>query len=193
MNSSLENGGNNPHEERTNLLAFMSTPLVKVVVAGDGNVGKTSLIRRYTEDKFDISRVATIGVDFHTHSVNLPDRQVRLSIWDMAGQDRFRVMRPGFYKGSRAAALVFDITNPESLEHLLGWREEILEIVPDQNFVVVANKIDLDRTQNPEIAHRFAKLIHAPYIETSALTGKGVTTMFKLLAQIATTSNQGKA
>ncbi len=172
----------------------MSAPLVKVVVAGDGNVGKTSLIRRYTEDKFDISRVATIGVDFHTHTVDFPDGQIRLSIWDMAGQERFKIMRPGFYRGSRAAALVYDVTSPESLEHLVSWRKEILEAVPDQNFIVVGNKIDLDRVQNPDIARRFAESIHAPYLETSALTGEGVTEMFKIMAQIATreSDSQGR-
>ena len=80
-------------------------PLLKVVVVGDGAVGKTTLIRRYTEGKFHASRVATIGVDFYTQQVQLPTGMVKLSIWDMAGQDRFEVVRAGFYRGSQAAAL----------------------------------------------------------------------------------------
>jgi len=163
----------------------MSTPLVKIVVAGDGNVGKTSLIRRYTQGKFDISRVATIGVDFHTHTVDLPDQQVRLSIWDMAGQERFKVMRPGFYRGSRAAALVYDVSAPESLEHLLIWREEIIKVIPQQKFIVVGNKIDLARDQKADNARLFAKLINSPFLQTSALTGEGVARMFLLMAQMA--------
>jgi len=58
----------------------MSTPLEKVVIADTGNVGKSSLSRRYTDGKFDISRVATVGVDFYTYAVDLPDGQVKLSI-----------------------------------------------------------------------------------------------------------------
>lgn len=163
----------------------MSTSLIKVVIAGDGSVGKTSLIRRYTEGKFDISRTATIGVDFHTHTVDLPDRQIQLSIWDMAGQERFKIVRPGLYRGSQATALVYDVTVPASLEHLHSWREEILAAVPDQKFIVVGNKIDLERTQEPGPARRFAEAIKAPYLETSALTGEGVTEMFMSLAQTA--------
>ena len=70
-----------------------TVPVLKVVIAGDGNVGKTSLIRRYCEGKFEQSRVATIGVDFQTKLVELTGGPVKLSIWDMAGQERFQVMR----------------------------------------------------------------------------------------------------
>ena len=73
-------------------------PLLKVVVIGDGAVGKTSLIRRYCEGKFFASRVATIGVDFYTQRVKLPARTVKLCIWDMAGQERFEVVRSGLYR-----------------------------------------------------------------------------------------------
>lgn len=163
----------------------MEAKLVKVVFAGDGNVGKTSLIRSYTEGKFETSRVATIGVDFHTHTLELPEGKVKLSIWDMAGQERFQSLRLGFYRGSRAAALVYDVTVPESLEHLASWRDEILKVVPDEKFVVVGNKIDLKRVQDPEIARRFAKKIGAPYFETSARTGEGMEAVFKSLAVLA--------
>lgn len=120
-------------------------PVLKVVIAGDGNVGKTSLVRRYCERKFDTSRIATIGVDFQTHTVDLPSGQVKLSIWDMAGQERFRVVRGGFYRGSLAAALVFDITNPSSLTNLESWYQEISEVAPNQKFIIIGNKIDLER------------------------------------------------
>ena len=163
----------------------MDTKLIKVVFAGDGNVGKTSLIRSYAEGKFSASRVTTIGVDFHTHTVELPSGKIKLSIWDMAGQERFQFMRPGFYRGSRAAALVYDVTVLESLEHLAGWREEILKVIPDERFIVVGNKIDLERTQKPEIAQLFAKKIGAAYYETSARTGEGTEAVFKGLAELA--------
>ena len=60
-------------------------PIFKVILLGDGNVGKTSLARRYCEGKFEVSRIMTIGVDFQTKVVNLPGQQVKLSIWDVAG------------------------------------------------------------------------------------------------------------
>jgi len=142
--------------------------VLKVVIAGDGNVGKTSLVRRYCEGKFETSRVATIGVDFQTKVVELPGRTVKLSIWDMAGQDRFAVVRSGFYRGS-----------------LGKWYQEIIGITPGQRFIIVGNKIDLGRVTQAEVASAFAARIAAPYLETSALTGDGVSEMFKTLATLA--------
>jgi small GTP-binding protein len=169
----------------------MNTRLVKVVVAGDGNVGKTSVIRCYTEGKFATSRVATIGVDFHTHTVELPGGNIRLSIWDMAGQERFQFLRAGFYPGSRVAALVYDVTEPQSFQNLVGWREEILKAIPDEKFIVVGNKIDLERVQDPEAARLFANTIKAPYFETSALTRQGISDLFNSLAVVATMRDEG--
>jgi small GTP-binding protein len=162
-----------------------SIPVLKVVVAGNGNVGKTSLIRRYCEGKFEQTRVATIGVDFQTQTVDLPEQTVKLSIWDMAGQDRFEVIRAGFYRGSRAAALVYDVTEPESLANLPRWRDEILEAVEQQPFVVVGNKIDLERTVQPTQAQEFANSLQAPYLESSALDGSGVAQLFETLAKLS--------
>jgi small GTP-binding protein len=160
-------------------------PVLKVVIAGDGNVGKTSLVRRYCEGKFEASRVATIGVDFQTKVVELPGGSVKLSIWDMAGQDRFRVVRGGFYRGSLATALVYDVTDPLSIANLEKWYQEIFGITPGQRFIVVGNKIDLERVEQTEAALTFAEKIAAPNLETSALTGEGVADMFTTLATLA--------
>jgi small GTP-binding protein len=160
-------------------------PVLKVVVGGEGTVGKTSLIRRYCQGKFESSRVATIGVDFQTQVVKLPDKTVKLSIWDMAGQDRFQVIRGGFYRGSRASALVYDVTQAETFKQLEKWRKEIIEVVPGEPFVVVGNKIDLPRVQNADEVRAFAASIGAEYLETSALSGEGVPAMFEALARLA--------
>jgi small GTP-binding protein len=171
-------------------------PLLKVVVVGDGAVGKTTLIRRYCEGKFHASRVATIGVDFYTQQVQLPDSagvgaqetvkgRVRLSIWDLAGQEQFEVVRTGFYRGSRAAALVYDVTSMSSLRNLKRWRDEVLQALPGQLFLVVGNKVDLDRTVSSELGRKAAAYFEAPYVETSALTGEGVAELFETLAMLA--------
>jgi small GTP-binding protein len=161
-----------------------SVPVLKVVVAGNGAVGKTSLIRRFCEGKFEMTRVATIGVDFQTQMVELPEKTVKLSIWDMAGQDRFQVIRTGFYRGSRAAALVYDVTDTESFAALPRWHREILDAIQKQPFVVVGNKTDLTRAQPRDAAEAFATGIGATYVETSALDGSGVREMFTALARL---------
>lgn len=162
-----------------------SAPLLKIVVAGDGNVGKTSLIRQYCEGRFEQSRVATIGVDFQTKTVEIQGRTIKLSIWDMAGQIHFQSVRTGLYRGSRTAALVHDVTKPESLAHLQGWYEEVVAIVPNQRFLVVGNKIDLQPDYDTTAAKQFAAAIKAPYLTTSANTGVGVQKMFLGMAYLA--------
>src|SRR3990172_7657751 len=124
-------------------------PTLKVVVAGDGSVGKTSLVRRYCEGKFETSRVMTIGVDFQTKLVELTTGVVKLSIWDMAGQERFEGLRGG---------------------------DEILRATPKQRFLLVGNKADLAdlRAVTKDEAVAFARSLTALYVETSALTSQGV-------------------
>lgn len=165
----------------------MSTrlPTLKVVVAGDGNVGKTSLIRRWSEGRFESSRVMTIGVDFQTKVVELPDGAVKLSIWDVAGQERFGSMRPGFYRGSRAVALVYDVGNRETFVNLGRWQDEIRKTAPAAKFLVVGNKIDLPRAVPVEHGQQLAAALKAPFVETSAATGDGVPAMFEALARLA--------
>lgn len=162
-----------------------TVPLLKIVVAGDGNVGKTSLIRQYCEGRFEQSRVATIGVDFQTKTIEIKGHTIKLSIWDMAGQIHFQSVRSGLYRGSRTAALVHDVTNNESLTHLPKWYEEITAVVPQQRFLVVGNKIDLQPDYDVTEAKKFAASINAPYLTTSASTGEGVEKMFLAMALLA--------
>jgi small GTP-binding protein len=161
-----------------------SLPVYKVVIAGDENVGKTSLIRQHCEGRFEISRVSTIGVDFQTKVMSLPGGDVKLSIWDMAGQDRFEVIRSGFYRGARATALVYDLGVPETLEHLQNWYKETRTNSACQNFVVVGNKADMVNGPDTRVAEKFAKLIAANHIITSAATGEGVENLFLQLAML---------
>jgi small GTP-binding protein len=158
-------------------------PLFKVSVAGDEAVGKTSLIRRYCEGKFEQSRVATIGVDFQTKVVELDSGTVKLSIWDMAGQARFEVVRTGMYRGSRATALVFDLSNPATLEHLPAWHAEAMANAKGTKILVVGNKLDLAPARGA--GKPFAESVGAPYVETSAQSGEGVAEMFTTLAGLA--------
>lgn len=160
-------------------------PIFKVVVAGDGEVGKTTLIRRFATGKFDKSRVMTIGVDFQTHVVTLGVREVKLSIWDVAGQERFGSFRQSFYRGARAIGLVYDLTRPETLEHLPRWREEIMSIVPDVKMLVVGNKADLPRKVKEGQGEKWAKKVKLPHITTSAASGDGVSRFFEGMGWLA--------
>jgi small GTP-binding protein len=165
-------------------------PVFKVVLAGDGGVGKTSLIRRYATGKFKESRVLTIGVDFQTQVVEINGRPIKLSIWDIAGQERFGSFRSSFYRGARAVALVYDVTDPLSLENLPRWQTEIARVVPGVRFLVVGNKVDLTRQVPREQAIAWTRSHRLPYLETSARTGQGVRLFFEGLARLTLASGK---
>jgi small GTP-binding protein len=160
-------------------------PIYKVVVAGDAAVGKTSLIRRFCEGKFEASRVMTIGVDFQTTTVSIQGKVIKLSIWDIAGQERFGSFRTGFYRGARSVALVYDVTRPNTFENLPRWRREIQTIVPSVPMLLVGNKIDLEGRVSAEAAKAWARGLRMPFLQTSAADGHNVDRFFGGLGYLA--------
>ncbi len=168
-------------------------PIYKVVVAGDGAVGKTSLIRRFSEGKFEESRVMTIGVDFQTQVINVGGKIIKLSVWDIAGQERFGSFRDQFYRGARSVALVYDVSRSETFDNLAHWREEILKIVPRVPMMTVGNKIDLpDHEVDNEEAKAWAKGLGMPFLLTSAADGRNVDRFFGGLGYLALRTEKSK-
>jgi small GTP-binding protein len=161
-------------------------PIYKVLLAGDGNVGKTSLVRRFCEGKFEESRILTIGVDFQIKTVQLGEKVIRLSIWDVAGQDRFRAFRDQFYAGTLAVALVYDVTSPASFFSLSRWLEEVRASIPDVPTCVIGNKLDLGPVVPPVEVEGWARYEGPmPFLQTSALTGENVEQFFQGLGYLA--------
>lgn len=157
----------------------------KVAIAGDGGVGKTTLLRRYATGKFQESRIMTIGVDFQTIEVDLKGQPIKLTVWDLAGQERFAPFRDSFYKGARAVGLVFDVSDRRSFDDLPHWLQEAQRMVPDAYLVVNGNKTDLLRVVTVEEGKAYAASINAAYVDTSAKTGDGVGQLFRFLAMAA--------
>ncbi len=164
----------------------MSTyPLLKVVITGDDGVGKTSLAHRFCQGTFEAPQPASVGVDFQTKIIELDGSPVKLSVWDLAGQDRFEAVRVGFYRGSLAAALVYDLNAPNTLKDLVRWYQEITRAIPRLPFLVIGNKADLVSAPSDRIGLEFTKVIKARYARTSALSGEGVEEAFMQLAKLA--------
>lgn len=158
-------------------------------MAGDGAVGKTSLINRFVTGSFTGDYKATIGVAISSKRVITEDREVNLQIWDIAGQTLFRQFRKKFYTKAKGALLVFDLTVPKSLDNLHAWIEDILEMTGKIPFILIGNKADLSelRAIPPEEINKFLKGQSniAAYLDTSALTGTNVENAFNgLVAQI---------
>lgn len=165
----------------------------KVLMAGDGSVGKSTLLYRRILGQFEPSRQMTVGLDIHTQVVKLNEHQVKLAIWDIGGQDRFSFLRRSFYRGAQAAALVFDVSDGDTLHTLTLWRDEILKIAPTARILIVGNKIDLPKRQVSLLeAKGWATALGYPYIETSAKTGAGVDRLFEGLGWLASTNDKKK-
>ncbi len=164
----------------------MSRPtyIFKVPVAGDGAVGKTSLIVRYTQGTFTDTYKMTIGTSFAVKTVDLGDVLVKLQIWDLAGQPHFGGVRPLFYQGSTGVIYVFSVIDRASFDHLSGWLEEARKNAGNVPGILIGNKSDLldQRAVTREEAEAFAQQAGLKYIETSAKLDENVGDSFQKIA-----------
>lgn len=155
---------------------------LKVIVGGEGNVGKTSLIRQYAKAKFSEARNITLGIDITTQEFNLDGEQVKLAIWDIEGQAG---NRPNFYLGAQAVMLVYDVTTEASLQALSEWYARCKKYCPDSPIIVVGNKVDLGLAFPPDWGRSFAAFAKGQHGFVSAKTGENVGRGFELLARLA--------
>ena len=172
------------------------TILAKMCLLGDGNVGKTALRNRYMGKGFGSDYLPTLGADFASIEVNIPfptgEKSIRWQIWDLAGQPAFNQIRNFYYKHSKAALLVFDLTTPSSLKNLETWMEEITKHVgtPLVHINIIGNKRDLKNEDSVTAAEARAFISEKilpqyqdrtgpiNYYETSAKTGENVHEVF---------------
>lgn len=168
----------------------------KVVVIGDGAVGKTSLIKKYTQGSFKKEYIATLGTQFSKYEEEINGDKVELFLWDIAGQEQFQALRQRFYIGSAGAIIVFSL-DPEqsrSYEHVPRWLDDLKKHCGNIPIVLFGNKIDLvedgSLEGNPILPTVDANVVQFAkenrflgYYKTSALTGQGVTDAFKALVK----------
>jgi len=162
----------------------------RIVLLGEATVGKTSLLRRFTENAFDEEYKQTIGTTFSTKDVEFVDddgekRLVRLVIWDMGGQATYKELRRQYMKGAAAAVIVYDVTQPETFMAMNTWYESFREVSPNAPIVICANKIDLEGKRMVPIqpGEMLRDWYQAAYFETSAKTGIKVADVFAEIAQ----------
>ncbi|MBD3350151.1 MAG: GTP-binding protein [Candidatus Lokiarchaeota archaeon] len=168
--------------------------ILKICCCGDGSVGKTSMVLQFCERKFQENYIMTIGSNFAVKEMDLPEINtfVKLQIWDLAGQQHFSFVRPPFYRGASGTVMVFDITRRESFQHILDWKQEVDQVIPDKPFIIVGNKIDLadERVVSKHEGEELAKSLGVLYYETSAKTGENLNVAFrKLVDEILSKTN----
>uniref|UniRef100_A0A1A9WPK1 Ras-related protein Rab-21 n=1 Tax=Glossina brevipalpis TaxID=37001 RepID=A0A1A9WPK1_9MUSC len=170
----------------------------KVVLLGEGCVGKTSIVLRYVEDKFNPQHISTLQASFLTKKVNLDNgAKVQLNIWDTAGQERFHALGPIYYRGSHGAILVYDITDEDSFQKVKNWVKELKRMLGSDIVLTIAgNKTDLEeeRTVPHDEALNYAESVGAHYFETSAKANENIEELFteltKLMIEHVQQSNQ---
>ena len=155
----------------------------KVIIIGPGAVGKTSILHRFVEDKFSFRYKLTIGADFLSKIIQKNNETIKLQIWDIGGQDRYKFLRQSFFDGANGALIVFDLSRWHTFELLEGWLSDLREYAGEEiPFALIGNKVDLidkkDELYERENAEVFAKKEKTCYVETSAKTGENVEEAF---------------
>lgn len=120
--------------------------LLKVVILGDGGVGKSCLMNRFVSDRFEEQSFHTIGVEFLNKEIQIDGESFTLQIWDTAGQERFKTLRTPFYRGSDICLLTYAVNDSESFQNLSLWKSEFLHYADVQEetsfpFLIVGNKV----------------------------------------------------
>jgi len=158
---------------------------LKMLLLGDAAVGKTSLIKQYIKGSFAKDYKMTIGTDIFTKDIVTDEHTITLSIWDIAGQDRFKFFRQSFYRGASGAMVVFDLTRyPTFNPNVVNWLKELWNFTGKIPVVLIGNKVDLEDLRNVRQTdvQEFADKIPCKYIETSAKTGTAVNDSFYEIA-----------
>jgi len=158
----------------------------KLILGGDGAVGKTSMVHRFVENTFAKDYKSTIGTSIMKKECEFDGLEsiVRFVLWDLAGQAQFKKVRQSYLSNAEAGILAFDVTNPLSFQNIENWHKEILSASPNISLILVGNKIDLEdkRVISRDDGEKKAEKLGIPYIETSAKTGESINDAFRMLA-----------
>mmetsp|Transcript_26282 Transcript_26282/g.36866 ORF Transcript_26282/g.36866 Transcript_26282/m.36866 type:complete len:211 (-) Transcript_26282:214-846(-) len=153
----------------------------KVVLLGEGCVGKTSLVLRYCQNVFNDKHLTTLQASFLKKRLNIGGKRVDLAIWDTAGQERFHALGPIYYRDSNGAVLVYDITDEDSFAKVKNWVKELRKMLgQDISLCIVGNKSDMEKNRNVDqaTAERYAESVGAVHFHTSAKLNRGIEEMF---------------
>ena len=158
--------------------------IFKIVLIGDSGVGKTNILSRYLTNDFDPDSKATVGVEFGSKIIKKGEQLIKLQIWDTAGQERYKSITSAYYKGSKGAFVVYDISRKSTFDNVDKWIDELKNNgSEDVLIMLVGNKSDLKdkREISEEDVQKKAKLYNVAFCETSALEGKNIEYAFESL------------
>ncbi len=171
--------------------------IFKVVAAGAGGVGKTTFFHRYTHNVFLANTLLTVGVNFHSKDLVLDEKMIKLFVWDLSGQPRFRYMHESYILGSTAGMVFFDISHPETITEVPSWVEEFRSRgQSSMPIILIGTKLDLATPESETIARNVAllaveQLDLAFYMQTSSKANVNVSVVFARLIGLLLGKNIG--
>lgn len=159
----------------------------KFIIIGNSGVGKTCILDRMVFDRFQDNHDVTIGVNFQVQMMQIESTQLKLQLWDTAGQEIYRAITQSYYRDTDVAIIVYDITDQGSFNSLKEWVDNVRSHAPATCIIgIVGNKKDLETTGQRKVSYDdgkiFAESHNFPFFETSALTGENVRALFEHLA-----------
>ena len=159
--------------------------VIKILLLGDSEVGKSCFLMRYSENVFIENYITTIGLDYKLKTVKLDTgKTIKVQLWDTAGQDKYRTIAKNYYKGSHGILLLYDITKQSSFDNIREWVRDIKEEVSEKAIIfLIGNKIDIEdqRKISKEKGEELAEEFKIPFFEASAKSGENVDEVFKAL------------
>ena len=167
--------------------------IFKIVLIGDSSVGKTNMLSRYISNEYDPNSQSTIGVELSTKNYKFDNDEVKVQLWDTAGQEKYRSITSSYYKGAQGCLLVYDITRKETFDNIDKWHSELKSAADnDINAILVGNKCDLEKERQitVEEAQKKAKLFNMAFMETSALNGANIEKAFNELVNSVYKNNK---
>lgn len=161
---------------------------IRVLVCGDSTVGKSSIILRFSKNKFEKEANSTIAAAFHSQFVQLHNEVVNLEIWDTAGSERYQSVITSFFHNAAVIVIVYDITSRTSFQNLDGWCEMARQNAPpDIPIIIAGNKVDLEKQRDIKYdegkQYVDTKQLYG-FVETSAKTGESIDLLFTQVASV---------
>lgn len=160
--------------------------ILKILTAGEGGVGKTTLLHRYVEGQFSAETKMTIGVEFFLKEIILDGKNCTLQLWDFGGQERFRFLLESYVLGAKGALLMFDLTRPITLDNLEQWVNLVRRSDPDLPVLFLGTKTDLidDIMVDDDYAEQFQEAFNLfDYMKISSKSGANVHEAFEKLTK----------
>ena len=160
---------------------------IKILLVGNSAVGKTCILLRYSDNKFQGDFLSTIGLDFKVKHMTIDDKPIKLQVWDTAGQEQYRNITQSFLRGADGILLCFDLTNKMSFDQISDWMHSIHDCASTTvDIFLVGNKCDLQdqRKITNEMIEQMKNEYECEYFETSACTGQGINETFERMANV---------